>query len=62
MIYAGDPPMKRRLKTVTKSKKYLQLIVIIAGAGMLCYGMVRGETAIVFAKAIKICLECIGIG
>lgn len=37
---------------------------IIAGAGilMMCYGIFRGEMAVVFTKAVNICLECIGIG
>jgi len=35
-----------------------------AGAGllMMCYGIFRGEAAVVLTKAINICMECIGIG
>lgn len=38
--------------------------LIIAGIGifMMCYGIFRGEVGVVFAKAINICMECIGIG
>lgn len=32
------------------------------GLAMMGYGIWRGELAVVFAKATKICLECIGIG
>lgn len=32
------------------------------GLAMMGYGIFRGELAVVFAKAVKICLECIGIG
>ena len=28
----------------------------------LPWGMVRGETEIVLQKAVRICLECIGLG
>lgn len=32
------------------------------GLGMMALGLCRGELAVVFAKAVNICLECIGIG
>ncbi len=34
----------------------------ILGIIMMSYGICRGEMAVVFTKAINICLECIGIG
>ena len=34
----------------------------VIGLGMMIYGAVRGEAGTVLAKAVRICLECIGIG
>ena len=38
------------------------LILAAAGILMMGYGIFRGEMAVVFTKAINICMECIGIG
>ncbi len=32
------------------------------GLAMMGYGIWRGELAMVFMKAVNMCLECIGIG
>ncbi len=40
----------------------IALLLLVAGALMLIYGVWRDETEIVFNKAVKICLECVGIG
>ncbi|MDR3823900.1 MAG: CD1871A family CXXC motif-containing protein [Clostridia bacterium] len=46
-----------------KAKKtLLQGFLLIAGTVMLCYGAMRGEAETVLSKAIRLCLECIGIG
>ena len=43
-------------------KAVAQVILLAAGAAMLCFGVWRGEAATVLSKAIKLCLECVGIG
>ena len=37
-------------------------LLFAAGIAMVLYGMWHGEPGIVLNKAIRICLECIGIG
>jgi hypothetical protein len=40
----------------------LPLLLLAAGALFVFLGIYRGETRVVLQKAIRICLECIGIG
>ena len=43
-------------------KALAQIALLITGITMLCFGVWRGEAATVLSKAIKLCLECVGIG
>ena len=45
-----------------KYKKTSQIVLLITGITMISYGVSRGEAAVVLGKAIKLCLECVGIG
>ena len=45
-----------------KCKKSSQIILLITGITMVSYGVIRGVAAVVLGKAIKLCLECVGIG
>ena len=38
------------------------LYAIAAGVVLVCFGVLRGEVDTVFSKAVKLCLECVGIG
>ena len=54
--------MKGVSKLLRSKKVIAQAALLVAGAAMLCYGVWRGEAATVLSKAIKLCLECVGIG
>ncbi len=45
-----------------KLKKYLSVLFLILGILLIALGIARGESEVVLEKAVKICLECIGIG
>ena len=45
-----------------RKKAAAQVTLLLAGAAMLCFGVWRSEAATVLSKAIKLCLECVGIG
>ncbi len=44
------------------NKKHLRIILLTMGTALLILGAARGEAVSVYTKAVKICLECIGIG
>ena len=48
--------MFKVIKTVS------QVVLLVAGVAMVCFGVMRGEATTVLGKAIRLCLECIGIG
>ena len=37
-------------------------LLLALGAVFLLLGVIRGEPGIILQKAIRVCLECIGIG
>lgn len=43
-------------------KAAVQAALLLLGAAMLGYGVWRGEVDTVLSKAIRLCLECVGIG
>lgn len=49
------------VKKFLKSRT-LSLVIVFISMGMIYYGHTNGETKVVLDKAIRICMECIGIG
>ena len=49
-------------KLIHSKKLLLQIALLLGGAAMLCFGIWRGEADIVLNKAIRLCLEGVGIG
>lgn len=43
-------------------KAMFQGLLLIVGIVMLCFGAMRGEADTVLSKAIRLCLDCVGIG
>lgn len=43
-------------------KKIIRNLIFVTSLVFMVYGASRGEVETVFHKAIKLCLECIGIG
>ena len=45
-----------------KNRNIYSFIAMAVGVAMMAFGIYRGEMGEVFTKAVRICLECIGIG
>jgi hypothetical protein len=52
-----DKPKEQR-----NYKPILQISLLVLGILFICLGAYRGEVGSVLAKAIRLCLECVGIG
>ena len=50
------------MKMSNSKKIVVQVVLLVVGVAMLFYCIYRGEAAAVLSKAIKLCLECVGIG
>jgi len=40
----------------------IPVLLMIVGLGMCAVGAVMGEAGVIFMKAARICMECIGLG
>lgn len=43
-------------------KQIISILLFLAAFGLLTAGILTGQPAAVFAKAARICMECVGIG
>ena len=53
---------KGGIRVFRAKKAVVQVLLIAAGIAMVCFGALRGEAGAVLSKAIRLCLECVGIG
>ena len=56
------PKNERSIRLFKTRKAIFQVILLVVGAAMIGFGALRGEVDIVLSKAIRLCLECVGIG
>ena len=43
-------------------KAAVQVFLLLIGMAVLVFGIWRNEAQTVFSKAIRLCMECVGIG
>ena len=42
--------------------RIIRVLIAIISVTFIYYGVARGEVSIIFNKAARICMECIGLG
>lgn len=47
---------------MTALKRHAPLALLLLSLAFFAIGLLRGESALILQKSIRICLECIGLG
>ena len=61
MRYTGVNNFERGI-TMLKHRTAAQLFLLAVSIAMIGFGLWRGEADTVLSKAIRLCMECVGIG
>ena len=49
-------------KQMALKKAAVQVLLLLIGIAMLVFGIWRDEAQTVFSKALRLCMECVGLG
>lgn len=53
---------KEKRKIYGINRNFISFFILVIAIGFIVYGAMRGEDSTVLVKAVKVCLECVGIG
>ena len=55
-------PLYNKVRFSLRAKNLAAAGLLVLGTAFIVFGIMRGEQRVVLQKAIRVCLECIGIG
>ena len=55
-------PLYNKVRFNLRAKNLAAAGLLVLGTAFIVFGIMRGEQSVVLQKAIRVCLECIGIG
>lgn len=50
------------MNSLRGKRTWIAICLLLLGAGLIIYGISKKQEKSVFAKAARICMECVGIG